>query len=206
MQLKFLLSSFLFITLSYATVSDGPYIGAELGGSNQNVNFLPSSFNLNTNGSNLDNPHWGMMARLNLGYNLDQYSGFEFGTSYTLPISHQFPDSSGNTNLSVTSLDWSYILSIPTIVDGWSVFGRAGFSYNWLNGGNGCGCENNNLNGYGFADVLGAGLKYNISPNTSFRMEWLANGLFFPIGVGKNSNLVANVDSQNFLAGINYHF
>src|SRR5579863_4590529 len=155
---------------SLASVSDGPYLGVEIGAANQIVNFTPSTFNLNTNGSNLSNSSVGFLTRLNFGYNLSRYSGFELGVSYSFPAVHNYPNNEGSLNSTLTNLDMSYLLYLPTLIDKWSVFGRVGVAYDWIGSGSGCGCNStvSNPSGSSLADVLGAGLMYRITPNASF--------------------------------------
>jgi len=190
-----------------ASVSNGFYTGIEGGVANQLVNFTPSAFTLNTNGSNLDNYALGMLLRLNLGYNFDKYNGLELGTTYDFAVSHNYPNGMGSISPSATTLDASYLLYLPTVIEKLSVFGRVGVSYDWVSCQVECNCNNDLVvSGSDFADVLGAGIKYNLSPQFSFRAEWIVNGLFFPIGLSSGSLTVGNWTNQSFQAGINYHF
>jgi hypothetical protein len=208
-KLLFILIGIPFI--SYATVSNGPYVGLELGTANQIVTYQPSAFDLNTNGSQLYNPNYSFLGRVNLGYNVDKYNGFELGTSYFFSSSSSYPNGNGSMSTNTTSLDLSYLLYLPISSTKISVFGRLGFAYDWINNANsgGCGCgtsSNLNPSGSNLADVIGAGLKYNIGPHTSFRIEWIANGLFFPVGINNGSQNIASWTAQTYQAGINYHF
>lgn len=190
-----------------ASVSNGPYIGLEVGGANQLIKFVPSNFSINTNGSNLDNYALGFLMRLNLGYNIDKYNGFELGTTYDFTTGHSYPNGMGNLNTNAWTLDGSYILYLPTIVEKLSVFGRLGVAYDWINNNSDCNCAGNpTVSGNGVADILGAGIKYNLSPQASFRVEWIANGLLFPVGIASTTTNVGSWTNQSFQLGINYHF
>ena len=214
---QFKLLPLLLFTLStsvYATVSSGPYVGIELGTDNQIINFQSSAFGLNTSNSQLYNPSWGFMGRLNFGYNFDKYNGIELSPNYLFSTNYNYPNNNGSMSIDATTLDLSYLAYLPITQSKLSVFGRIGFAYNWINnsGSNttGCNCGNSaqfsSPTGSNFADVIGAGLKYNLGTNSSVRIEWIANGLFFPIGLTSNSTNVANWTAQTFLAGLNYHF
>lgn len=198
------------IQFANASVSDGPYIGIEGGIANQEVNFSNGSFNLNSNGLNLATAATAFLLRGNLGYSFNKYSALEVGSTYTFNSSIVNP-AGGNFNINATTIDLSYLLSLPTSVDRLSVFGRIGFSYNWINSaseGN-CTCNPNSsttgINGSNFADVLGAGIKYRLSPSLSWRIEWIANGLLFPVGLTGNG-VNASWVNQTFQTGINYSF
>lgn len=190
-----------------SSVSNGPYVGIEIGAANQIVNFTPSTFGLNTNGSSLYNSSVGFLTRLNIGYNLDRYNGFELGTTYNFETNHNLPNGDGSLNTTATTLDLSYLLYLPTFVSKWSIFGRFGVAYDWINTSATC-CDlgNGNPSGSSFADVLGAGLMHRITPNTSFRLEWIANGLIYPPGINNGAVSVGNWTNQTFQLGMNYHF
>lgn len=192
----------------FASVSNGPYVGLEIGAANQIINFTPSTFNLDTNGSTLYNPEVGFLARLNLGYNINRFNGFELGTTYNFGTTHNYPNNQGNLNTPVTTIDFSYLIYLPTIVNQWSVFGRVGLAYDWTGSSYSCNGVSSlgNISGSGFADVLGAGLMYRITPNTSFRVEWISNGLFSPININSSSGSIGTWTNQTFQLGLNYHF
>ncbi len=200
----------IFTRTAYATVSTGPYIGIELGTDNQIITYQPSAYGINTNGSQLYNANYGFMGRLNFGYAFDRYNSIEIGPSYYFSQNYNFPAGNGTMGVSATSLDFSYLPSLPISQSKLSVFGRLGFAYDWINSDvSSCNCNNFNnqvLSGSNFADVIGAGLKYNFSVHSSMRVEWIANGLFFPVGIGNGGVNAANWSTQQFLAGINYHF
>lgn len=198
----------------FAGVMSGPYVGASIGVDNQIVTFNPGVANISTNGSQLYNSSAGFMGRLNVGYNFNKYSGIELAPSYYFPQNYNYP-AGGSVDIGATSLDLSYLFSLPISQSKFSVFGRVGLAYDWVNSGSenntNCGCGNQSLSnlaisGSNFADLIGSGLNYNLSNNTSVRVEWIANGLLFPIGLSSNSQNVANWTTQQFLAGVNYHF
>jgi opacity protein-like surface antigen len=209
---KYIFAVLLLPATVFASASSGPYIGIEAGAANQIVTFTPAAFDFSTSGNSLYNSLLGLVGRLNLGYNMDQYSGFELGANYNFGANFNYPNNSGSMNITATTFDASYIFSIPTVIRKLSVFGRVGFAYDSINssGSTECNCGNPsallNPGGSGFADILGAGIKYNISPSTSFRVEWISNGLIFPVGVSSGSQNVANWSEQTFQLGLNYHF
>jgi opacity protein-like surface antigen len=197
---------FFFLSCAYASVSNGPYVGVEAGVANQILNYNVASFNLNTNGVNLTNAAAVPLIRGNFGYNINKISGFELGASYNFNSSHTSPIGSNSFNMNATTLDASYILSLPTVFEKVSVFGRIGFAYDWINSADSCGCViSNGMSGSGFADVLGAGIKYRLSTALSWRLEWIANGLLFPVGINAGS-MQANWTNQTFQTGLNYSF
>ncbi len=212
MKKSILILSLLISSQCYATVSDGPYLGINIGGANQNISFLPNSFNLNTNGSNLSNYSWSFLTRLNVGYNIDKWNGFELAPSYIFSSNYQYPNNNSSVSFSATTLDLSYIGYLPISDTKLSVFGRIGIAYDWVNNGSNSGCSYSsttqglNPAGSNFADILGAGIKYNLGPNSSFRIEWISNGLIFPVGINSGSTNVANWNVQTFQLGMNYHF
>ena len=200
--------------LSHATVSDGSYIGIEAGLANQIVKFNASAFNVDANGATLYKSAYGITTRLNLGYNIDEYNGFELGINYNLTTNITAPTGDSAINAAVWSFDGSYILSLPTAIRKLSAFGRVGVAYNWMpttNNSSGCNCStvvtpSTDISGSSISDVLGAGIKYNINRNTSFRIEWLANGIFLPMPIKVGNQEVAMWTNQTFQIGINYHF
>lgn len=194
----------------FATVSNGPYVGLEAGVANQ-ITVFNANTPYNSSASNAYSPNLGFLGRLNLGYNLTKYSGFELGGTYNFGAGFNYPDGNGSMNINATTVDLSYLFYLPTSFEGVSVFARVGGAYDWINStsSNGCNCGSDisgNSSGGGFADVLGAGVKYNITSKTSFRVEWLANGLFFPIGINNGSIPTANWTNQTFILGVNLHF
>ena len=212
MQIKTSIITVMLLTVSFptwASVNSGPYVGVELGTDNQIVNFVPSAFNLNTNGSQLYSPNWGFAGRINFGYNFNKYNGVELAPTYYFSQNYNYPNGSGSTGISATSLDLSYLPTFPIADSKWSVFGRLGIAYDWINSSTSSSCNcgvSSTPSGSNVADVIGAGFRYRISLKSSFRVEWIANGLFFPIGIGNNNGNIANWSTQSFMAGINYHF
>ncbi len=197
------IATLLIMSNSIATVSNGPYVGVNIGAANQAINYQASAFNLNTNGSQLYNPEWSFMSRLNLGYNSSKNNGFELGTSYFFSSDSNYPDGSGTMSTNTTSADISYLGYLPISQTKLSVFGRIGVAYDWVSTSS---TSSLSPSGENFADILGAGLKYNINGKTTFRIEWLENGLFFPVGINSGSLNVASWSAQTFETGINYHF
>ncbi len=193
-----------FIANVQASVSNGPYIGAEIGTTNQTMQFNSGTFNTsNTYNINLDNSNWALVGRLNLGYNIDKYNGFELGYNYNSLSSYTYPNNTGSLTGNVSILDASYLLYLPTTVQKLSVFGRIGVAYDWINGNSSNAISPSGSN---FADVLGAGIKYNISPKTSLRVEWFENGVLIPVSINSGAYNIANFSEQTFMLGLNYHF
>lgn len=210
--------SLLLISLSPAFVfagsvnNGGWYVGLNAGGANQIVSYNPSAFNLNTNGSELYNPSWGFVGRVDGGYNFNKWSGLELGAAYYSGSGSSYPTGSGTFNPSTSSLDFSYIAYLPISQTDFSVFGRIGIAYDWINNdgtSSGCNCSGVaalDPSGSNFADVLGAGIRYKMSMHSSLKLEWLANGLIFPVGINSGSTSVANWSAQTFQIGAAYHF
>lgn len=199
---KLIISLFTIIpAISFASTTNGPYVGIALGAANE-INQLDSSyFNVNTGPTTLYEPRVAFMGRLNFGYNFSRYNGIELAPSYYFPQQVDYPKN-GNGNLQGTSLDLTYLPNLPLTTNRWSVFGRLGASYNWMN------LNSNELtaNSSTFADVLGAGIRYNMSASNSVRLEWISNGLIFPIGINNGSDNVDLLTQQNFLVSLNFHF
>ncbi len=195
---------------SYATVSSGPYVGVELGAANEIINYQASAFNINANGAQLYSPQWTFLGRLNFGYNVSKYYGFELSPSHYFTSNSPYPSGTGSMSTNTTALDFSYIAYLPISQTKLSVLGRVGVAYDWIgNSSSGeCGCNQANFqpSGNNFADVLGAGLKYNLGAHTSLRLEWIANGLLFPVSINSGSQNIASWTGQTFEAGINFHF
>lgn len=191
----------------FASVSNGPYAGLEAGVSNQ-IDIFNSSTAYNQNNSPTYASNQAFLMRLNAGYNFSKYSGLELGGTYNFGTSVSYPNSSAaNMNIQATTLDFSWLLYLPTTVDSLFVFGRVGGAYDWLNGSGGCNCNGTTAPGGGaFTDVLGAGVKYNVTSKTSFRLEWISNGLFFPVGINNGSTNTASWTNQTFMLGFNLHF
>lgn len=194
----------LIITLSlissscvYASTTSGPYVGMELGAANQIVEFNSNAIS-GTNGSSY-NSQATFMGRMNFGYNVDRNNGFELSPSYYVGQGFNYPNGQGTMNLNGTSLDLSYLPNLPLTATHWSVFGRMGVAYDWFG-------TQTSQSASNFADVLGAGLRYNMNASLSLRMEWIANGLLFPISINDGSQNIASFTSQQFIAGLNFHF
>jgi opacity protein-like surface antigen len=185
------ISLFIFMPYAFASVSTGAYIGFEAGVANEILNYNAAS---------------AFLVRGNLGYNINKFNGFELGITYNFNVSYPGLNALENFNINATTLDATYILSLPAVVEKLSVFGRIGFAYDWLNSSGICDCTINKvMNGNGFADVLGAGIKYSISPKLFWRLEWIANGLIFPVGIN-SGRMQANWTNQTFQTGLNYSF
>ena len=199
----------------YASVNDGIYIGINGGATNNIVTLNASTYSaVQTGVSQLYNASVGYNIGLDAGYNFDANNGLELGYNYFSPTSVSIPSSTTNLTTSATALSLSYKLYLPTFVDSWSVFGRLGVAYDSVSQGAfnsscSCNCTNNlqqNAQGASFADILGAGLKYKMSTNASLELEWVANGLIFPVGLNQGTSNIASWYSQNFNIGFNYHF
>ncbi len=195
----------LYSITGFASVSHGPYVGIELGGSKQTFNFNSSIFSLDTNGGNLTNSELGAVARFNLGYSLDKYNSFELGASYNFAFNYTYPNNQGSTLNNLWSQDITYILTLPTIVDKLAILGRVGLAYDWTHA-NSCCCQIGDASVNTFSDVFGAGISYKLSSKSIIRVEWVSNGLFFPIGVNSGDTNIGSLTSNNFELGLNYYF
>lgn len=191
-------------TNTFAWVNDGGYVGVEIGAANQFVNFNSNNFSLNTGSANLTSSQTGFLTRANLGYQFNSYSALELGANYSWGGNYQYPNSDGTIQIGSTTLDGSYLLSLPITQSNFSVFGRIGLAYSWINstGYN----DASGVTGGAFTDVLGAGMKYRLGKYTTIRMEWIADGLWQPVGLSADSQQIGNLSSQNFLIGVNYYF
>lgn len=190
--------------------SSGFYAGLGVGGSNQIMNFQPSAYGQNTNGSSLTNSTWTFDGRIDGGYKIDNFNSFELGWMYTTQAAYSLPDGSNNMNVNASTVDLSYIFTAPTKIPGFSVFGRLGVGYDFINAtGGGCNCGIANAmspGGSNFADVLGAGVKWDVTKLITTKIEWISNGLLFPVGLSNNGNNVANWNSQTFNIGLDFNF
>lgn len=194
--------------LACATANSGAYLGLEVGAANQSLDFNQSAFNLNTGSSNVVNTQLNGIGRFYSGYNLDKYTGFEAGLSYSLPTGYSYPNSNGTFNSGATVFDISYIPMLPIADSKWSAFGRIGVNYTWLTGdSNDCGCSNNiSGSGSSFADVLGAGMRYRFNNHWTYKIEWIADGLLFPIGINNGNTAIGLWSQQTFQTGVSFHF
>ena len=205
-----LMLGFLGFAVNASAYSSGFYAGVGVGGSNQIVDFQPSAFNQNTNGSTLSDSTWTFDGRIDGGYKIDSFNSFELGWMYTSQASYGLPDGSNNINLNASTVDLSYIFTAPTKIPHFSVFGRLGVAYDFINAtGGGCNCGVNNAMspaGENFADILGAGVKWDISRLITTKIEWIGNGILFPVGLSNGGNNVANWTSQTFNIGVDFNF
>ena len=197
-----ILSCSIISTQAFAWVNNGVYIGGEIGTNNQITSLNNSAFNINGGNSSLNGGNTGFMGRLNLGYQFNSYSSLEFGENYAWNSDFQFPNDWGVARIRNNFIDFSYLLSLPITQSNFSVFGRAGVSYNWV----GSNETDLSVNGSAFSTEVGAGMKYNITKYVNLRLEWIANGLWQPVGITANGQQVGKLSSQNFLFGSNYYF
>lgn len=195
-----------------ATANSGTYIGVAAGVANQPLSFNQSAFGINGNGSNTVNTQLGMAGRLFGGYNFNKYNGVEAGVSYNTGTTYNYPDGSGGMTSNAAGVDISYIPMLPISNSNWSVFGRVGVEYGWINssGGSDCNCSTSisplNPSGSSFTDELGAGMRYKISNRFTYKIEWISNGLLFPIGINSGNTDVGSWSQQTFQTGVSYHF
>lgn len=199
----------------FATVSNGGYMGIGVGVVNQLLQFQVNSFALNLTEARVNSAALGALGRLNLGYNANKYMGFELGLTYNFIVSHKYPN---NIDKSIKtggwSLDGSYLLYLPTVINKVSVFGRIGLAYDWITDGSSSVCKcvhgqiTENTFGNGFVDIVGMGLKYNLFPKLSMSLEWMSNGMFFPGGLFRSEGLnkIGNLSTQSFMMVWRYHF
>lgn len=194
------------VSASNASVTSGGYLGLEVGGANQNINYNASSFNINTNGTALSDSSWTGIGRVFGGYNFSRYNAVEAGLSQSLSNSFNTTASGDKFSTTSTVFDISYLPMLPISNSNINVFGRLGVGYAWLPGGQvGCNCTSDtsfNASGGGFTDVLGAGIRYKFANNWSVKVEWIADGLLFPVGVDG----AGSWDQQTFQTGVAFHF
>jgi hypothetical protein len=190
---------------TYAWVNSGGYVGAELGVANQITSFNSGTFGVNSGGANLDASRSGFLARANLGYQFNSYSALELGNQYAWGGNYQYPGNSqnGSAQIGSNTVDFSYLLSLPITQSNFSVFARFGLAYQWVNS---TGYNASGMDGGAFTDVIGSGIKYRIGKYMSIRAEWIADGLWQPVGLSANNQQAGNLSSQNFLIGINYYY
>lgn len=204
-QKKFFLLGLLgFATANvFAIANDGAYLGLELGATNQSTNFNQSAFNTNATNSNVVNSQWNGIGRLYSGYNFDRYTGLEAGISYSFPTNYNYPNQSGAFSSSASVFDVSYVPMLPIAYSNWAVFGRVGAGYALLSGGS---SGQLNPSGGNFTDVLGAGLRYKFTNHWTYKIEWIADGLLFPVGINSGSTTVGSWSQQTFQTGVSFHF
>jgi opacity protein-like surface antigen len=187
---------------AFAWVNNGIYLGGEIGVNNQIIDFNNSAFNVNGGNASLSGGNSGFMGRVNLGYQFNSYSALEFGENYAWNSDYQFPNDWGVSKIRNNFIDLSYLLSLPITQSYFSAFGRVGATYNWV----GSSGSNLSVTGGAVSSEVGAGLKYNATKYVNLRLEWIANGLWQPVGVSANGQQVGKLSSQNFLFGSNYYF
>lgn len=197
------------VSAAQATVTSGAYLGLEVGGANQNINYNTSSFDINTNGTSLTNNNWTGIGRLFGGYNFSRYNALEAGLSQSL--SNSFSTPSNNTFSSTSTVfDISYLPMLPVSNSNFNVYGRLGVGYAWLPGGQvGCNCNGGtqwNASGSNFTDVLGAGVRYKFANHWTMKIEWIADGLLFPVDINIGSTSVGSWSQQTFQTGVAFHF
>lgn len=182
------------------------YIGIAGGGSNQITQ-------IDTNDSTLGDFHpyssrWSATGRVDTGYNFNKYNAIEAGYNYYGKVTNELPLGDSITG-GGSAVDLSYKLMLPTKIQDFSVFGRVGIAYDMANSGlfiSNCHCGTISTNGYGWTDVLGAGVKYQAARHISVSGEWLSNGLLSPINLQHNNTQIGSWSTQSFLAGIAYNF
>ncbi len=190
------------------------YVGINGGLTNNIVTYSSSLYNQQQAGAQLYNAKFGYNLGIDVGYNFNKYNGLELGANFLSQTSSQLLNTTENLSTAATAISLSYILNLPTLVKNLTVFGRFGAAYDLINQGlaqqSNCNCSNNSvgadIQGANVADIIGAGLRYKLSGRSTVKVEWIANGLIFPIGINQGSNNIANWYSQNFNVGYNYHF
>lgn len=208
MQKKLLIGLLAVSSYVSASVSNGFYAGLEAGIANQVVSYNSSEFNFASNGVAFSSSGLSAIGRLNLGYTSSKYNSFELGTNYNFAATLLYPNAGSSISTSAWNTDASYLLSFPLAIDRFAVFGRGGFAYDWINSNNLCSCSGlSGITGNGLADILGAGVKYNISPNLVWRTEWISNGLLFPLEItGSTGQNIGSWSVQQFQTGFNYYY
>lgn len=193
-----------------AGVTQGTYVGLSVGGANQFMNFNQGSFNQNTSGNDVIGQQWSGVGRVFSGYNFGRYAALEGGFAYTTSADFNYPNGLGDFNMNASTLDVSFLPMLPVSNSPITVFGRLGVTYNWLTtNSDNCNCDGKSLSApysANFADELGAGVRYKINANFSTRLEWLANGLIFPVGLNSGNTQVGKWSEQTFQIGGAYHF
>lgn len=195
--------------IAAAGVTSGSYLGLEVGGANQNIDYNPSSYKVDTSGTTLFDSSWTGIGRIFGGYNFSRYNAVEAGLSQTLSNTFQTP--SDNTfSSTATVLDISYLPMLPIANSNFNVFARIGVGYSWLPGGSvGCNCDGGtqfNASGANFMDVLGAGVRYKFANNWTVKVEWIADGLLFPVAINGDNEKLGSWDQQTFQTGVAFHF
>lgn len=186
---------------SYGVVT---YLGAEAGVTNQIFTGNPGAFDVDLSGGQFTSNSYNLSGRGQGGLIFDEYNSIEVGYNYYSNTSFNLPDGStinGNNNL----VDLSYILTIPTWINGFGVYARLGIGYNWSNLSD---FDNSNTGGVmanSFTDVLGAGVKFRISSNWAWRLEWISDGLISPIPL-QSSQALGTMSIQTGYTGFNFYF
>jgi hypothetical protein len=131
------------------------------------------------------------VLRLDGGYNLNQIIGFQAGIQNTFSTSMNSPQL-GNYNATGYAMDISVIPNIPIGQNApVNIFFRLGLGYDTMNSTVG--------NMSSIVDVLGAGVRYDISAHLGISAQWIGRGLIMqpsPSGYSQN----------NFLATVGLYF
>lgn len=174
---KLLISCILLPVVANAKVPDTGFY-ADLGSGVSSINYLSTTAS-----------SW--MVRLDGGYNMNKYVGFQvgannfFSTQMTNPLL-------GNYNLSGQGYDVSIIPNIPFGVNApLNVFARIGLGYDTMSASVG--------NQSATVDVLGLGLRYDISAHLTVSAQWIGRGLII-------QPTPSNYNQSNFLANIGLYF
>lgn len=174
---KLLLAGVLLPTLAMAKVPDSGFY-ADLGSGVSSINYLTTSAS-----------SW--MARLDGGYNVNKYVGFQVGINDF--FSTQMTNSTyGSYNLSGYGYDLSIIPNIPFGFNApINVFARIGLGYDAMSAS--AGSQNSTV------DVLGIGLRYDVSAHLAVSAQWIGRGIIVQPSPSSYSQ-------NNFLANIGLYF
>lgn len=131
------------------------------------------------------------LLRIDGGYNINQIIGVQLG------VNNYFSSSITNNQLgNYTVSGYGYDLSfIPNIAIGTNapvnVFFRLGGGYDNMNSSIG--------NNSGFVDVLGAGVRYDISSHLGITGQWIGRGLLV-------QSSPINYSQNDFIANVGFYF
>ena len=174
---KLLISCILIPVVANAKVPDSGFY-ADLGSGVSSINYLTTSAS-----------SW--MLRLDGGYNVNKYVGFQVGVNDYFSTQMTSP-TLGNYSLSGYGYDVSIIPNVPFGVNApLNVFARVGLGYDAMSASVG--------NQGGTVDVLGLGLRYDVSAHLAVSAQWIGRGIII-------QPTPSNYSQNNFLANIGLYF
>ena len=130
-------------------------------------------------------------VRIDGGYNLNQIIGFQVGVNNYFGANMTNP-TLGNYSVNGYGVDLSVIPNIPLGQNApVNIFFRVGLGYDSMNAPVG--------NTNSTVDVLGMGVRYDISAHLGVSAQWIGRGLLI-------QPTPANYDQNDFLANVGYYF